>query len=155
VQRRRVRARALALVAAAGFAACFGPQDRRPGMHLAGDPAPIPADWSFTAAHREIAVEVATPYLLPHSVTVWCAADGADLYLGARDPDTKRWPGWVDRDPDVRLGIGDAVYDVRLAPVDDATALERVRAAYAAKYELPASTGEAPPIRYWRVAPRT
>jgi hypothetical protein len=145
----------LALVAAAAVCGCFDPQDRRPGMYVSGEVAPIPTDWGFSDAHREIGVQVHTPYLLPHSVTVWCAALGGDLYVGARDPESKRWPGWVDRDPDVRLKIGPNVYDVRFTPVEDAAEIARVRDAYTAKYQLPPTPeGEAAPIRYWRVGPR-
>ncbi len=146
---------AVALLAfAAGLAACIDPSDRRPGLHLSGDVAPFPDDWSFTDAHREVALEVHAPYLLPHSVTIWCAAHGGALYLGARDPESKRWPGWVDRDPDVRLRVGDAVYEVRLAPLGDEDRLADVRRAYAEKYELPPPGPDAPPIRYWVVEPR-
>ena len=137
--------------------ACFGPEDRRPGLRLGGEVvATPPSDWAFTDEHREIAVEVRTPYLLPHSVTIWCAQVDGELFVGARNPETKRWPGWVDRDPDVRLGIGPQIYEVRLVPLDDAARIDRLRQAYAAKYDLPRATqGEGPPIRYWQVAPRS
>ena len=143
--------------------ACLDPSDRRPGTWLSGEVvADLPADWSFTDANKEIAIEVATPYLLPHSVTIWCAALDGALYVGARDPDTKRWPAWVDDDPNVRLGIGGKVYEVKLAPLDevaDAATLARLRAAYALKYALPAVPADAPPgaippTRYWRVGAR-
>jgi hypothetical protein len=143
--------------------ACLDPSDRRPGTWLSGEVVgELPADWSFSDANKEIAIEVATPYLLPHSVTIWCAALDGVLYVGARDPDTKRWPAWVDDDPEVRLGIGGKVYEVELAPLDegaDAATLARVRAAYALKYALPAAPADAkpgsiPPTRYWRVGPR-
>ena len=138
------------------LAACFGPSDRRPGFRLEGEVAEtLPDDWRFSDQHQEIAVEVRTPYLLPHSVTIWCAALGGQLYVGARDPETKSWPGWVDRDPDVRLGIGETVYEVTLVPVEDEDRLARVRQAYAAKYKLPSPGPNAPPIRYWVVEPRS
>ena len=135
---------------------CGDPQDRRPGLRLSGDVATeIPSDWSFTNGHREIAIEVSTPYLLPHSVTIWCAEVDGRLYVGARNPDTKRWPGWVDRDPDVRLRIGEQIFEVRLAPVDDPGRLARLRSAYARKYDLPDPPPEgSPPIRYWSVERR-
>ena len=136
---------------------CFAPDESRPGLRLRGEVvATPPSDWAFTDEHREIAVEVQTPYLLSHSITIWCAQLDGELYVGARDPETKRWPGWVDRDPDVRLGIGSRVYEVRLAKLEDADRIARLRQAYAAKYELPrTSEGEAPPIRYWRVGARS
>lgn len=146
----------LALALVLGVAACYAPDDARPGLRLSGPVKETPSDWSFTDAHQEIAIEVRTPYLLPHSVTIWCASLEGRLYVGARDPEEKWWPTWADRDPDVRLRIDGAIYEVRLEPLVDAERIRRVRAAYASKYDLPASPEGGPPsIRYWRVAPRS
>ena len=88
-------------------------------------------------------------------LTAMCASVDGALFVGARDPDAKRWPGWVDRDPQVRLGIDGRLYDAKLVPVGDPDRIATVRRAYAAKYELDAPPPEgAPPIRYWQVAPR-
>ena len=88
-----------------------------------------------------------TPYLLAHSVTVWCASLEGELYLGARNPESKRWPGWVDRDSRVRLRIADRVYQGTLEKLDDAATIERLRASYREKYALEQM---APNVRYWR-----
>ena len=135
---------------------CIDPKESRPGLRLAGEVVTaIPSDWNFTNEFKEIAIEVKTPYLLPHSVTIWCAVAEGGLYVAAREPDSKRWPGWVDRKPDVRLGIGERVYEVRLAPLEDSLQIEPVRGAYARKYDLPDPRPEGgPPIRYWLVEPR-
>jgi hypothetical protein len=149
----------IAIAIAISLAGCFGPQDRRPGMRLPGELAPTPSDWSFTNDHPEIAIEVRTPYFLPHSVTIVCSELDGNLYVGARDPESKRWPGWVDDDPEVRLGIADRVYEVKLAPVGDAALIARVRQAsatkYGNKYSRPPASEEGPPIRYWQVQPRS
>jgi hypothetical protein len=141
----------LALLVALG---CVPPSDSRPGLWLSGSASELPDDWSFTDAHREIALEVSPPYLLAHSVTIWCVSLDGQLYVAARSPDDKRWPGWVASDPDVRLGIDDRLYETRLAMLGSEDEIERVYAAYAAKYELPPRTSESPPMRYWRVEPR-
>jgi hypothetical protein len=122
-------------------------------MRLPGEVAPTPTDWSFTNEHGLIAIEVGTPYFLPHSVTIVCGALDGDLYVGARDPETKNWPGWVDDDPEVRLGIGERVYEGRLEPVSDEALIARVRQAMAIKYDRPPSAPRAN-VRYWRVQPR-
>ncbi len=146
----------IAIVLVVVSVGCIDPQESRPGLRLAGDVVKaIPSDWNFTNEYKEIAIEVKTPYLLPHSVTIWCAVADEGLYVGARDPDSKRWPGWVDRKPDVRLGIGESVYEMRLAPLDDLNQIEPVQRAYVRKYDLPDPQPEgARPIRYWLVERR-
>jgi len=151
----RVALALLSLAALPAAAGCLDPDERRPGLALTGEAAAPASDWSFSDAHREIAIQVRTPYWIPHSVTIWCATLDGALYLGARDPESKRWPGWVDRDPRVRLGIGGRTYEVELAPVEDPERVARIRAAYARKYQLPETPSDgAPPTRYWSVSPR-
>jgi hypothetical protein len=147
------------MVAFVLLAAGCNPQDRRPGLWLTGESAAWPGDWGFAADEKEIALEVSTPYLLPHSVTIWCATQGGTLYIGASAPESKRWPGWVDDDPDVRLGIAGQIYEARLTPlgaVADEAEIARLREVYAAKYQLgaPVGGGAPPSARYWRVGPR-
>jgi len=152
-----IAARTLVVAIALGFSltACFEPEGRRPGMRLAGEVSDFPGDWSFSDAHREIAVEVATPYLIAHSVTIWCAVVDDSLYIGARNPDEKNWPGWVESDPNVRLQIGDQLIEGRLVVIERAKRIESIRAAYKKKYDLPDPPAEgSPPMRYWRVERR-
>jgi hypothetical protein len=125
------------------LAAGCSPHDTRAGILLGGVETPVPADWHFTDDTKEITVQVHTPYLIPHAVTIWCAQVDGELYVGASNPTIKRWPGWVDDDPDVRLRIGDKAYAVRLVPLDDPNVLPAVQAAYAAKYQLGGRQGEA------------
>lgn len=133
------------------LAACQ-PSDRTPGLWLRGELVDtLPAEWSFTDAHPEIYVQVDTPYLIPHSVTIWCAQVDGELYIGARDPDTKNWPGWLDDNRDIRLKIGKHLYDVRAADVTNTDRIEHIRAAYRAKYKLEAMS---PTVRYWAILPR-
>lgn len=137
------------------LAGCIDPADQRPGLRLSGEVEEFPADWSFSDAHREVALEVSTPYLLPHSVTIWCAAADDGLYIAARNPDEKRWPGWVADDPDVRLKVGEQVFEGRLSVIEDPGQIARVQSAYAAKYDLPdPRPQDGPPMRYWRLGPR-
>jgi hypothetical protein len=144
----------LAMVLA--LAGCLDPSERRPGLRLSGEVVPFPADWSFTDAQPEIAIEVRGFLGIPHSVTIWCASLDGALFVGARDPDTKRWPAWADADPNVRLEIAGKVYEAQLAPETDASTLDRLQRAYAVEYRLPEpKPGEqAPTVRYWRVGPR-
>jgi hypothetical protein len=130
------------------------PADERPGQWLSGTLKPYPQDWTFAAPVPEIALQVSTPYLIPHSVTIWCAVLDGALYVAAARPETKHWPGWVDKDPNVRIRIGEDLFDVRLVPLEDEALVRRVLAVQAEKYgfDMPAGpTGS----RYWRVTPRS
>lgn len=138
-----------------GLAAC-DPHDRRPGLWLTGDVAQsFPEDWSFVDGVPEIALEVHTPYFLPHSITIWCVEVNGRLYVAAGNAADKHWPGWVDDDSNVRLKIGDAVYEAQLAELTDAAEIRPVQQAYARKYHLQGSgSGDSGGTRYWRVQSR-
>lgn len=149
-----VRFAAVLLTTAVLLSAC-APSERRPGVVLNGEAAAYPADWTFTDTAKEIAIQVHTPYLLPHAVTIWCSEVNGQLYVAASAPEKKRWPGWVDDNPDVKLGIADHIYAVRLVPLTDAAEIATVQQAYKAKYQLPDAPPEnAPSVRYWHVTQR-
>jgi len=143
----------LALSVALIAVGCIAPEDRRPGFRLPGEVVGYPADWSVVEAHPLIAVEVRTPYLLPHSVTITRGVQNGDLIIGARDPETKNWPGWVDDDPNVRLGIGDLVYEAKLVAISDPDEAALARSRATAQSGNPAALKDVP-IRFWRVEPR-
>lgn len=133
---------------------CIDPDGTRPGLGLTGEVQPPPLDWEFTNEYMLVAIEVQTPYLLPHSVTIWCVSREGRLYVAARAPDTKNWPGWVERDANVRLKIAGNLYEVQLARLNDDAEIASIVQAYAVKYKLPDRTPEDPPMRYWLVEAR-
>ena len=144
----------LALMVALLAIGCIAPKDRRPGLRLPGEVAAYPTEWSTTVdAHPLIAIEVRTPYFLPHSVTVSRGIYEDDLIIGALDPESKNWPSWVDQDANVRLGVGEFVYEAKMNPISDPATVERV---LASMRNRPGASG--PPadvaIRFWRVQPR-
>jgi hypothetical protein len=145
--------RLLAVSALLCLASCIDPADRRPGLRLGGEVVEESGgDWSFTDAHREIAIETRSPWLLPHSVTIFCAAKDGRFFVAARNPDGKRWVDNVDRDPDVRLEIGGRVYEQRLVALKDPEDITTAQDAFAAKYGPPEGPPEArPPVRYFEV----
>ena len=142
--------------ASLGLVSCMEPVDRRPGLRLGGEVVEEGGgDWSFTDAHREIAIETRSPWLLPHSVTIVCSAKDGRFFIGARDPDGKRWVKNVDRDPDVRLKIGGRVYEQRLVALEDAEDVTAAYESYTAKYGEPETPpDQRPPIRYFEVVAR-
>ena len=119
----------------------YEPQDQRPGLWLTGERVTGPvSDWSFTRDHEEIFVQTRSLYLIPHSVTTYCAVYEGDLYLfsayyqGGTFPDDRSWNRNVIRDPRVRLKIGERVFDQTVRHVTDTDTREAVHASFVAKY---------------------
>lgn len=139
----------------------LAPRDRRAGLWLPGELVTTPVDdWSFTDAFPEIHLQTRTRYLIPHSVTVQCAQVEGRLYIASfhMGGPRRRWNQNVQRDPRVRLGIGNRLYDRTAIPLTDPTDIDTVFRAYAAKYpnwqrvsEQPLE--QRPTIYYWRIAP--
>jgi hypothetical protein len=109
------------------------PHERMPGLWLTGDLVTTPvADWSYTDRIPEIKIQTQTPFLLPHSVTIWCAAYNGNLYVtSARG---REWVEDMIRDPHVRLKIADKVYDRTVSVVDDPAEKAAVLQARVRKY---------------------
>lgn len=126
----------------------YEPQDQSPGLWLTGELATEDvADWSFTEQHEEIFVQTRSPWLIPHSVTTYCATYNDSFYLfsayygGGDFPDLRRWNKNVVRDPRVRLKIGDQLFDQRVSYIDDESIRTPVHQAFVDKYPQWASPG--------------
>jgi len=106
---------------------------RMPGLWLKGEAVTTPVtDWSFTDKIPEIKIQTQTSYVLPHSVTIWCAVYNGNLYLTSGRG--REWVEDIFRDPHVRLKIGDQVYDRTISVVDDPAEKAGAVAAKAKKY---------------------
>jgi len=151
----RVACLALALLAAG---CTLEPRGERPGFGLSGEVARDPvSDWSFTDAIEEILIETQTGYGIPHSVTIWCVAIDGDLYIGASAPDFPKERYWVEnvrRDPDVRLKIGDRIYERRLELISDPARTDFVNRAFGRKYHYDVDE-DTDPVVYFRVLGRS
>jgi len=132
------------------------PSDDRPGTWLGGELTEFPKDLSFTDDVREISLQVQTPYWIAHSVTIWCAELNGTLYVGALEPDSKKWPGWVVESPQVKLKIAGNVYEAELVSVSDTQLKKHLAAKYSLKYELPSGSlfESDPSAVYWSVKPK-
>jgi hypothetical protein len=106
---------------------------KMPGLWLKGERVTSPVtDWSFTDKVQQIKIQTQTPFLLPHSVTIWCAVYNGNLYVSSY-----RGRLWVEdtiRDPHVRLKIADQVYDRDLSVVNDPAEKAAVLQAKGKKY---------------------
>jgi len=114
---------------------------KMPGLWLKGEPVTAPVtDWSFTDKIPQIKIQTQTPYLLPLSVTIWCAVYNGDLYLSSNPG--KIWNDDIMRDPHVRLKIGNQVFDRTLEVVNDPAVKAAVLQAKEKKYPQ----WKAPPV---------
>ena len=106
---------------------------RMPGLWLKGERVTTPVtDWSFTDKIPDIKIQTQTPFLLPHSVPIWCAVYNGNLYVTSYRG--RLWVEDIIRDPHVRLKIGDQVFDRSLAVISDPTEKEAVLQAKGKKY---------------------
>ena len=127
----------IALLAAALFltgstAGCSGPTILLPGGALAGTTTAAPADWSFTDAVSTIQLE--TRPADPYSVNIWVIALGPNLYVHA-GANRAEWVEHMEADPNVRLRVGDAIYELSATRVTEQAELDRFADAYEKKYD--------------------
>lgn len=134
-----VLAAVLLLVSVTGFEPKDCPPTDRsfsckmPGLWLKGEPVTTPVtDWAFTDKIPQIKIQTQTPFLLPHSVTIWCAVYNGNLYVTSYRG--RQWVEDIVRDPQVRLKIADKVYDRTLSMVDDPAEKAAVLQAKGKKY---------------------
>lgn len=106
---------------------------RAPGLWLRGNPVTTPVtDWSFTDKIKAVKVQTKTPFLLPYSVSAWCAVYNGNLYLTSYRG--RRWVENIIRDPHVRLKIGDQVFDRTFTVINDPVEKAAVLHAKGKKY---------------------
>ena len=115
----------------------------RPGMRMAGEVVRevVPNwDWGnqFSDAFGENGTELETRtwYGIPHSVTVLLVPRGDELYLMSSAqtfrldkefPYGKAWWKNVERDPRVRLKIGEKIYEMTAVLIQDRAEVARLR----------------------------
>ena len=129
------------ILCAALALACASPLGPFPGGRLSGEAAPAPQDWAFT---RDVMiVQLETRPERPYSVNVGCIDYDGALYVGSPDPESSRWVANLVLDPEVRLRVGDRVYDLRAARVTGDEWVLAGRALYE-KYDLSLEPGKEP-----------
>ncbi|MEM6709929.1 MAG: hypothetical protein AAF648_14205 [Pseudomonadota bacterium] len=116
------------------------PQDRRPGTHLAGEPAPLPADLATLAEPMEVHLETYPWYGIPFAVTTVIGYEAGQLFVPSLYeavmpfPGTKYWNRVVQADPRVRLRADGKLYEFEIYPIEDDAEFSRAFAALGEKY---------------------
>ena len=121
----------LALLLAVPTAGCGEPFVLLPGGALEGATAPVPDGWSFTDGVKTVQLE--TRPADPYSVNIWTVAVGEHLYLHA-GANRSTWVENIEADPNVRLRVDDAIYDLAAARVEGQDEFDRFSDAYERKY---------------------
>ena len=106
---------------------------RAPGLWLKGELVTTPvSDWTFTNKIQTIKIQTRTPFLLPYSVSIWCAVYNDNLYVTSYRG--RRWVEDIIRDPQVRLKIGGQLFERTLSLVSDPDEKAAVLQAKGKKY---------------------
>ena len=121
----------LALSLCATLAGCGGPFVLFPGGALEGTASPIPDSWAFTDEVGTVQLE--TRPADPYSVNIWVIAIDDNLYVHA-GASRNTWVEHMEADPNVRLGVGDSIYELEASRVERQDEFDRFSEAYDAKY---------------------
>lgn len=105
-----------------------------PGGRLSGQTAAIPRDWSAAVPDDRAICEIEARPEKPHSIQLECFVHDRKLYVQSHRwalagwwP-VQSWAGvWIEH-PDVRVRLGDELYDVKATRVTDAQERQSVLA---------------------------
>lgn len=128
-----------------------GPLVMVPGGELSGSLKAIPADWSFSDAIETVQLE--TRPADPYSVNVWGVGLGSLFYVAAGDAES-RWALHIAEDPNVRLKLGDDLYELHATHTTDASELDAFLAALKQKYDFEPEPDQRDEATLFRLEPR-
>lgn len=139
------------LLTAALLAGCGGPFVLLPGEALDGPTAPIPESWSFSDSVDTVQLE--TNPAEPYSVNIWVIAMGDHLYVHA-GTNRATWVENMEADPNVRLQVEDAIYELAASRVTDTAEFGGFADAYEKKYGRRPGNENVAEAYLFRLAPR-
>jgi len=129
-----------------------GPVWMLPGGSLAGPVEPAPEDWSFSDATDVVQLETRPED--PYSVNIWGVGIGKHFYVAAGEASSSAWAANLSEAPDVRLKIGESVYELRAVRVEDAVEIEACLAALKRKYDFEPKPEQRSSAAVFRLEPR-
>ena len=124
-----------------------------PGGSLSGEVATgLPGDWSF--ADEEMTVQLETRPSAPYSVNLWGVGIGDHFYLASGRGGEATWVEHIAEDPNVRLRVGDKIYELVAVRVANETHSERFLEALKSKYDWEPDPRERDEAWLFRLDPR-
>jgi hypothetical protein len=112
-----------------------------------------PADWAASDAVENVQLE--TRPSDPYSVNVWGAGVGDRFYVAAGQGGDATWAQHIESDPNVRLRVGETLYELRASRVeDDPQARQVFLDAVKRKYDWEPDPDEAEAAWLYRLDPR-
>jgi hypothetical protein len=138
------------VLAISSLFAC-GPLVMIPGGELSGETKAVPSDWSFSDAVETIQLE--TRPANPYSVNIWGVGVDGDFYVAAGDAEST-WARHVADDHNVRLRIGEAIYEMRAVRDKSPESRERFLAAVKQKYDFEPDDEQASDAALFRLVAR-
>ena len=148
-----MRSNPLATLSLVVFLIACGPIGPMPGGKLSGDVAAPPPDWSASDAVKNVQLET-DPDGDPYSVNVWGAGMGPRFYVAAAEGAESEWAQNMIADPNVRLRVGDAVYELRATKIDGEDERNTVLAAFKQKYDFEPEPEQTENAWLFRLDPR-
>jgi hypothetical protein len=122
-------------------------------LTLAALPALADLDWNAHRDAQTVVIVTTGEDGAPRETTIWLCVEGGQGYVRGG---SGRWVGDTARHGDVTLRVGESALAVRATRVTDAAEMERVTAAFRAKYgfsDVLAGVIRGEPTIY-RLAPR-
>lgn len=130
--RRAVRVSSL-FVALVALSGCGEPLFVLPGGALSGTVMPAPTNWNFSNAFETVQLETRPDD--PYSVNVWGMGSQRTFFVASGDGMESAWAQHIAADPNVRLRLGDEVYELRAVRADGKLDRRRFRAMGEHKYD--------------------
>ncbi|MCP4005570.1 MAG: nitroreductase family deazaflavin-dependent oxidoreductase [bacterium] len=130
-----------------------GPVGPFPGGSLSGEVATSPPkDWSFS--DEEMTVQLETRPSEPYSVNLWGVAVDDSFFLASGRGNKAAWVEHIEADPNVRLRVGDTIYELLAVRVGKETNREGFLEALTRKYDWKPSAQERDEAVLFRLDPR-
>ena len=141
-----------ALLALSLLALACGPLGPLPGGEISGMAAETPSDWSAVAAEGNVQLE--TRPSDPYSVNLWGVGLESGFYVASGRGGDASWVKHIEADPNVRLRIGAAVYELRAERVTGEDELAGFSKALEAKYDFDVTPEQRDRAWIFRLDPR-